>query len=377
MLLIVLTIICASFVGLVAFVRAGSLTPSDAPAATGYSLSAIYNRLVTNATTSAASHAIGPTTTVGATFHSLEDIYNAIPTIDATTVASGTAYLGVTGTGLLISGASSTITDLAAASGSITSTNGLVEWWMSDGTRATSTLDFPTISNVCLSDTSNNTSGTLSILAGSVVTGTTYCSVVGTATTGTADLQNMFNGGNGAASGGTQANGGVTNDVETDGNAYTGSWTDCTAGNSYCDTGLASADAMDNATDLIWSHGCDGVGCSSFSASTVTTSYTWDNSGSSNNSYTAVQLCTSGDHGESGWFLPHQVQVMQQYINNPGSNMTNLNNGFWTNTGFSGDPTNNLINYNPAQGTITNNPRNPAYEGWGGIDGVRCVRPAP
>ncbi|MCA9351441.1 hypothetical protein KC929_01525 [Patescibacteria group bacterium] len=79
-------------------VRAGSLTPSAGPAATGYSLDAIYERLATNATATEASHNLNPGSTPGSTFYTLSEIYELIPTIDATTVLGGTSYLGVDGT---------------------------------------------------------------------------------------------------------------------------------------------------------------------------------------------------------------------------------------------------------------------------------------
>ena len=71
-------------------------------------------------------------------------------------------------------------TDLSASDNNITSANGSVEWWKSDGTRQTVTLDFPELSNLCSSDTSNNSAGQLSITASKVLVGTTYCSVAGT-----------------------------------------------------------------------------------------------------------------------------------------------------------------------------------------------------
>jgi len=137
-------------------------------------------------------------------------------TWDNTNLASSTVKSGVTfatsTTGAYPSSdwplpsADSGVTDLAGnAAGNITSSNGAVEWWQSDGTYATSTLDFPTLSNVCDTDTSNNSTGTLSVTAGSIATSTTYCGVAGTL------LGNLWNGSltAGGFDGGSQANGGV------------------------------------------------------------------------------------------------------------------------------------------------------------------------
>ncbi|MFH1444098.1 MAG: hypothetical protein ABIG34_01765 [Candidatus Peregrinibacteria bacterium] len=90
-------------------------------------------------------------------------------------------------------------------------------------------------------------------------------------------------------------------------------WTACSAGNSYCGTGLASADAKDNCTGLVWSLPCNGVGCSSFSDSSPI-AYTWSNGGGNNNSQTANALCSAGSHRESGWELPLQNDIMQAVI---------------------------------------------------------------
>ena len=78
---------------------AGSLTPSAAPASVWFTLDGIYNKLINNtvnATEGAQSFATPGS--VSATFHTLEDIYNSIPTLDASKIASGTTYMGVTGT---------------------------------------------------------------------------------------------------------------------------------------------------------------------------------------------------------------------------------------------------------------------------------------
>jgi len=203
-------------------------------------------------------------------------------------------------------------TDLAGDGSNMTSSNEAVEWWQSDGTRQTATLDFPTISNVCDSDTSNGTTGTLTIDATLVASSTSYCGTLGTLG------GNMFMGTGQSFTGGTQDDGGVddyNNGGTPPSDRYATSWTQCDVDNSYCGTGLTSAVAKDNATGLIWSGFCDGVGCASFSASAIgVTTYSQSNVGVNNDSKTGMQLCTSGNHGESGWFLPSQKQVLQAYV---------------------------------------------------------------
>ena len=221
--------------------------------------------------------------------------------------------------------------DLAASGGNISSSNGSVEWWQSDGARQTATLDFPTLSNLCDTDTSNNSAGTLSVTAAYLGVGNTWCGTAGTL------LANLWNGSltAGGFDGGSQANGGV--DDYNAGNAagrpsdtYSKGWTACNSGNSYCGTSDSGADAKDDSTGLIWSMPCNGSGCASFSdASPIT--YSWDNSAANNNSRTASQLCS--DH--AGWSLPHQKQLMQAYIDGSWGNLEGVNRHYWSATTFS------------------------------------------
>ncbi len=109
--------------------NAGSLTPSSAPAANGYTLQDILNRLTTNTATTSGTHSFTPTTTPQSTFPTLIQIYNSIPTINPAKLLSDTTYLGITGTynadNLIVSnvksgvtfGTSSTGTYAASASG--------------------------------------------------------------------------------------------------------------------------------------------------------------------------------------------------------------------------------------------------------------------
>src|SRR3989338_1828903 len=216
--------------------------------------------------------------------------------------------------------------DLAAGGGNISSSNGSVEWWQSDGTRQTATLDFPTLSNLCDADTSNNSAGTLAVTAAYLSVGNTWCGTAGTL------LANLFNGTNtgGTFPGGSQANGGVddyNNNGTRPSDTYSKGWTACNSGNSYCGTSDSGADAKDDSTGLIWSMPCNGSGCASFSdASPIT--YSWDSSAVNNNSRTASQLCS--DH--AGWDQPHQKQLMQAYIDGSYGNLeaSGVTRNYWS-----------------------------------------------
>ena len=118
---------------LVGIVYAGSLTPSASPAATSYTLTDIYTRLTTNATSTAGDHDFAPSVSPASTLYTMTQVYNAIPTIDTTKVFTGSTYLGVTGT---LTGACATstfdgtgnkISDAADGSG-----NGTNRWCMTD-----------------------------------------------------------------------------------------------------------------------------------------------------------------------------------------------------------------------------------------------------
>lgn len=247
-------------------IKAGSLTPTASPAPTMYTLEDIYTRLDTNDTATEGGHAFTPAGAPAGTFHTLKQIYEKIPTIDPTKVVSGTTYLGV---------------------------------------------------------------------AGSASAGYTYGDnnagyVLGTATGAGTALVNLWNGTSGAFTGGSQANGGAddyNNAGSAPANTYSGGWTVCNSGNSYCGTGDSGADVKDNTTGLVWSKPCNGDGCTSFSDS-APLAYSWDNSGVFNSSKTAYALCT----GRGSWALPHQKQLMQAYIDGSYNNLEAVadNYAFWS-----------------------------------------------
>ena len=90
-------VVLISFLILFSIVKAGSLAPSSSPAATSYTLSDVYTRLTTNATSTEAGHSFSPSVSPTSTFYTLTQIYEAIPTILPETVKLGTSYLGIAG----------------------------------------------------------------------------------------------------------------------------------------------------------------------------------------------------------------------------------------------------------------------------------------
>lgn len=94
-----------------AIVQAGNLEPPGSPAATMYTLSDIYTRLTTNATSTEGDHPFSPSASPASSMYTLTQIYNAIPTIVTNTVKLGTSYLGVTGT-LTPDGGTAAVADL-------------------------------------------------------------------------------------------------------------------------------------------------------------------------------------------------------------------------------------------------------------------------
>ena len=224
--------------------------------------------------------------------------------------------------------------------------------------------------NEAWSKTGSVLTGSLSMTAAYIASSTTYCGVEGTL------LGNMFNGTGQGLDGGTQASGGV-DDYNNGGAAptdrYSKGWTACTSGaDNYCDTGDAFADIKDDSTGLIWSKPCSGSGCAS-SAEPADTVYTWNNSGGNNNSLTAYQLCSQdlGTTHDEGWFLPHQKQLMQAYIDGSYGNLdTFCGSRYWSATSPS-DGLSSAWFFTLCTGYSSATVK--SYNGYW----VRCVRSAP
>jgi hypothetical protein len=95
-------------------VKAGTITPPEGDLlAQFYTLSEIYTRLTTNATTTEGSHDFTFSDALAGTGRTLTEIYNAIPTIDPSKLLDDTTYLGITGN-IATRTLSSTSTDVSA-----------------------------------------------------------------------------------------------------------------------------------------------------------------------------------------------------------------------------------------------------------------------
>lgn len=217
------------------------------------------------------------------------------------------------------------------------------------------------------------------ITANTVKRGTSYLGVAGTlygdtnsgavAATASASgilMWNQFGGTAGSVTGGSLEFGGVDRTLSGDRYVCPMGWTQCVSGNNYCGTGLSSSDAKDNCTGLVWSLPCNGVGCSSFSDS-APLGYSIGSGGGNNNSKTAQQLCMSGSHGQSGWYLPHLRMLMQAYIDGWWGNLIAADVDpyfYWSSTG---DPSGTLYYSMPPWADVSYSV---------GTALIRCIRPA-
>jgi len=194
-----------------------------------------------------------------------------------------------------------------------------------------------------------------------LLSGNTVFGVDGGASSGSsgANLSNMWNGTGTEATGGSQANGGI-DDANYDSNwvpqtppedRYEANWEKCKESNNYCETGDTGADAKDLNTGIIWSYplkNTEGVNSFDVSAPDLTgcetgncayrntdTYYSWDISNTNNNSKTASGLCQ--EQGEN-WYLPHQKQLMQAYIDGAYGNLESIGvvRFYWSATADSG-----------------------------------------
>jgi hypothetical protein len=490
-------------------VKAGSLNPSGTPAATGFTLTDIYNRLNTNAPAVAGNHTFtAPTDTSTPTMYSLTQVYNKIPTINPANLLATTTYLGVTGniavrgafslkasttdqavaagyySGGTLSGAATlvpgnvksgvnifgTIGSYAGAGGytfgdNVQSTvlttatgagtynvsnlaNNVIKqgttWGVSLGSTGTLTPsptgNTATTSDVCVSKTFfgnkqtdwTNRTGTLVIDPATVLSGTTYCGIAGSASgsgftygssspagvltspatpatggtfvasnlsnsliaTGTVWgvgqvgtlLGHLFNGTGQTIAGGSQNNGGVE-DLNDGGAAptdrYSRVWTLCISGTydattnpggNYCNTGDSGAAYMDNSTRLIWSKSMNA----SYGLDNTGSTMTWYIANNCTEQSGAGYTCTkktsgkTGCEANTGWFVPHQKQLMQAYID--GSyGFVSSNSGssgfFWSATSVANVPTNAWL-VTLGSGIVSYSSKS------GDPYSVRCVHPA-
>lgn len=293
-------------------------------------------------------------------------IVKTIPYIIISILIGVTAVYASTTTSLTPSGSASntmySLTDLYnLASGTVVSENtGSIETTPSE----------VALSGKSLSDVYTAISTEIAKLSSGVIaSGTTAFGIAGNVSAGV-NLSNMYNGscivgracpnGN-ELPGGTQAQGGVDDaNYDTTGNLtqvppvdrYETTWTTCNLGNNYCGTGDTGANAKDEATGLVWSYSLTGIGGSYWDTETDTavltvgclpygncaywntdTYYSWDNSRADNDSKTAYELCSS----HTGWYLPHQKQLMQSYIDGAYGNLETqgVDRSYWSATAYS------------------------------------------
>lgn len=248
------------------------------------------------------------------------------------------------------------------------------------------------LSGKSLSDVYEAISNEIAKLTPSILlSGNTVFGVEGEASSSSsgADLSNMWNGIGDEATGGSQANGGI-DDANYDSkyvpqtppeDRYEAIWEKCEESNNYCETGDTGADAKDLNTGIIWSYplkNTEGVnnfdtsapdltGCETGSCAyqNIDTYYSWDSSDTNNNSKTASELCQ--EQGEN-WYLPHQKQLMQAYIDGAYGNLEPIGVGryYWSATTSSSYESSAWYVYLSGGYTGDGN------EGGGGI--VRCVQ---
>ncbi len=364
-------------------VYAGSITPpSGTPSAQFYTLSEIYNFITSNTPATEGGHSFTFSDSLASSGKTLSEIYNALASlISADKVKTGTTYLGVAGT-LLPSGGTATTSEVL--SGRTYFGDSQTDWSFQTGTMPNigQQLFTPNTNNQTISqgyhDGTGYVEGDTDLIASNILADKNVFGVVGTS------LKNLWNGTrtDGGFDGGSQANGG--NDDYNNAKAppvdrYATSWTICDVANNYCGTGDDGAYIKDDAVNLIWSHPCKNAGCSEFSNVSPST-YTWTASSSAtyDRSYSVVNagivdasiLCSNGDHQKSGWYLPHQKQLMQAYINGSYGNLeaSGVNRYYWSAT---------TLSYNTALAWYTNlsfGLTNP-YSKLTGLSFIRCVRP--
>jgi len=335
--------------------------------------------------------------TLSAGYYSATTLSTVDSDFSAPNIANGVNIFGVTGTGLIAEGNASANSVLETATFS-----------SSTAVNVTGTIPVKTGNTVVASSSAQSTSLVLTVPNGyysgsdSITVSTSSAGLLASNILGTANifgvagtfLKNLWNGTrtDGGFDGGSQTNGGVddyNNARPAASNRYTSpaGWTQCVSsaydavtnpGGNYCNTGEAGADAMDNATGFVWSMPCNGAGCDSFSDASpmvyawATTTYA-NNFSTIQNDYATISiLCSGGDHGRTGWTIPHQKQLMQAYIDGSYGNLeaSGVNRYYWSGTTVSFNTANAWLTYLSLGYTYYGNKlTNPNY--------VRCVRPGP
>ena len=357
-------------------VQAGSLSPSSAPASNGYTLSDIFNRLITNATAVSGSHDFAPTTTPKSTFPTLIDIYNAIPTIYATDFLASSTYFGVTGSIAVKAGDTSVASSSAQGTSLVFTIPVGYYSGASSVTVSTSSASFVSTnikSGINLFGISGN-SNVVDTTSGTAVAGdlanNKIAFVGGSQITGT-----MFTNQKNQTKDDWVNSGGTTGE-------YTGeeaTWVTVTGSPfagydsiNYAGSGgdldlFSGAVKQDTRTGLWWSNISAVAGVSS------RTSNVFDNAtdGTRPTGGNAIGFCdalnTANFAGHNDWYLPTQKQLMQAYIDGSANNLANPGFTFWSSTETSSNTASAWYTYWTNGGTYANTKITSSY--------VRCVRP--
>ena len=128
--------------------------------------------------------------------------------------------------------------------------------------------------------------------------------------------------------------------------SYSASWTQCDAGDNYCDTGDSTACSggicyINNDTGLIWSDYLDsGTNHTWFWANNCYEPGTAENPGTCVAGGDDACQCVKKTSSETGcealgdgnWKLPYQKELMQAYIDGSWGNLPHAGNNFWSAT---------------------------------------------
>jgi len=306
-------------------VKAGNLEPPGSPAATMYTLSDIYTRLTTNATSTEGDHLFSPSASPASSMYTLTQIYNAIPTIVANTVKLGTSYLGVSGT-LVPSGGNATTTDVC--SGKTYFGANQTDWNLAtgaltiDASKILSTAAYCGITGNIPTQTLSNTTTTVAagyynattldavdtdLTAGNIKSGIDLFGVTGTFKSLLPDT-------------GQTGCWGATGTAIDCGTAPVGQDAEYTASNSgtlnpsFTDNGNETI--TDNNTNLMWQKCSQGLSGADCATGAVVTNYWAD----------ALSYCEGLNFaGQTDWRLPNikELQSIVNYQNiNPAINTT-------------------------------------------------------
>jgi hypothetical protein len=314
-------------------VKAGTLTPpTGAPAATFYTLSEIYTRLTTNATTSEGGHSFTFSDSATSTHYTLTQIYDIIPTIDPSKLLDDTTYLGIIGN-IAIRILSSATTTVSVGYYATTTLNA-VDADLAAGNIKSGVNLFGISGDSNVVDTSSGNATAANIATGTIAW------VDGVALTGTFDpwspqrLQTKDDWVNTS---------GTTNEYiaeetvwsEVSGSPFAGYNSINYVASSTLDL-YSGTVKQDTRTGLWWSDAMavDGGGV----ATTTSNSFALTADGARPTGGNAIGFCdalnTANFGGYNNWYLPTQKQLLQAYIDGSANNLPNADYAFWSATEY-------------------------------------------